>query len=760
MLKKFLKSLNQKAQAMILYVLLVPVLFVTGGAGAEIGWYYMNVSRLQNSADSAVIAGVQKFINNPQITNDEGDASEYAYYSFVNDVPKEFRSLKWNEGKPTGDEAAKNYVSRNISNTYNWTQNNSIQDSWTKRDVKFTGNFYAPRDLQTVADDTKYYAYYEVVLEETPNHLFSIFNSFGDMNIRVHSVAKLSSVFENPEDVDHGPNLIEQMEKLKGEKVSSQFYEIMDEYIKFRAKVREELADKIQALINGGMNADEAKAQVEQEWKAKFVEEYIKTGRSRADAEKIADKYLADMTDKEFVNNSNHPAFSQAQDKEISPNGNWWLANLAKYRTEGLTMRGIGGLNYDVKQFNIDDLFVDFKTDLIYAFKEDWDLPLPPPKNLSYNNGYAHIFDGEKDPDNFRHKYRIHGVIHIIPGRVGDSKTPAELQGKYPYKKRQGKTGYDPLYARIESEQIKAYELNGIEKGDFRTYNSVHQIIIEVNVANTGENDRPLVFFYDGPQKFDESSHVRDSKPVILNLNADFNGILYAPNSPVVVAGNGHKFTGFVVAKEFVKLKTAQEFESEGYIEVVRCKMVPVQAEGDETVDNTPIENYNTAFDKNKAYVENNVFVKEENIISAENLPTKDPAEIVKNYIAVTYSGKTCYIKKDCDYFEELKAERVDGKTPTMNVPNIIIRGNPDPNIENETHGDVQISRKISAGRTYTETAKGKDTGDTVFTKEDFKLKSSTYNSFNLLKFVNYLYLNKSEGTDNMFEYERGLHVD
>ena len=37
-----------------------------------------------------------------------------------------------------------------------------------------------------------------------------------------------------------------------------------------------------------------------------------------------------------------------------------------------------------------------------------------------------------------------------------------------------------------------------------------------------------------------------------LNLEKDFRGILFAPNSPVCIKGNGHKLQGFVVAKEFI----------------------------------------------------------------------------------------------------------------------------------------------------------------------------------------------------------------
>ena len=94
-----------------------------------------------------------------------------------------------------------------------------------------------------------------------------------------------------------------------------------------------------------------------------------------------------------------------------------------------------------------------------------------------------------------------------------------------------------------------------------------------MNFDNTSNSYRPLVIFYDGPDRAQldgdvdagnnqtakekyPSLKVRDPLPVILNLNKDFKGILFAPNSPVVIIGNGHKMIGFVVAKSFVKLGT------------------------------------------------------------------------------------------------------------------------------------------------------------------------------------------------------------
>lgn len=132
----------------------------------------------------------------------------------------------------------------------------------------------------------------------------------------------------------------------------------------------------------------------------------------------------------------------------------------------------------------------------------------------------------------------------------------------------------DPLYVRIESEELNEAD------GD-RQNTTVRQMFINVNKANTGSSARPLIIFYEGPDRgltegvddSDKNSSQsgspkeaypdlswRDSKPVILNLNADFRGILFAPNSPVVINGNGKNFYGFVIAREFVRVTTEKDY--------------------------------------------------------------------------------------------------------------------------------------------------------------------------------------------------------
>ena len=51
------KIFKRRGQALVLYALLIPLLFLFVGMGIDLGWYFINVSRLQNAADAAALAG-------------------------------------------------------------------------------------------------------------------------------------------------------------------------------------------------------------------------------------------------------------------------------------------------------------------------------------------------------------------------------------------------------------------------------------------------------------------------------------------------------------------------------------------------------------------------------------------------------------------------------------------------------------------------------------------------------------------------------
>lgn len=208
------------------------------------------------------------------------------------------------------------------------------------------------------------------------------------------------------------------------------------------------------------------------------------------------------------------------------------------------------------KQTKKDDLFIDFQAELGSATKnKDLDL-----KNFDIAGTYNYTWIYGDNSKNF---HRIHVPIEIADVYPISEHNTNNIQHEAP----------DPLYAFIEQETIaKSFQRSDGKNFDRNQMNTVRQLIINVAVTNTQKDssgeyiNRPIVFFYEGPEKAtpedvdDGGKHIRDSKPVILNLFADFRGIIFAPNSPICINGNGFKLEGFAVGSDFCRLKTGAEY--------------------------------------------------------------------------------------------------------------------------------------------------------------------------------------------------------
>ena len=142
----------------------------------------------------------------------------------------------------------------------------------------------------------------------------------------------------------------------------------------------------------------------------------------------------------------------------------------------------------------------------------------------------------------------------------------------------------DLLWCRIESDPY-FWNLGDIGK-TMTELNSVRQIFLNFNKSNAGRYPegstegvpgaykyRPLCIFYMGPEKLEKDDDTkRVSQPLVLNFNTDYNAIVFAPNSPVVINGTGHTFKGFVIAQEFVRAKEESDYKKfetkEAYFEL------------------------------------------------------------------------------------------------------------------------------------------------------------------------------------------------
>ena len=460
------------------HAFLFPLMFLFVGVAVDLGWYYLTVSRMQNAADAAVTAGVQKFLSG----GDESLYSDYKDSALIDKVPSHVikdpvtgEAHIADRDKSDGDTEAKVYVKKNIAKDSATWSDDKIADDWTKNDTSFKSVLwgYDMEDKNTL--------YYQVVLEADVAHLFMP-GWFEPMHATVSAVSKLTRYYL-PKSVpiyeyEKGPNLFEQMKAVELAETYDSWDTIRDKYI------------AIYQAEHPGASVAEARTNY---------------GRPMANA------------------------------RSVVSTGNWTVSG-KKYRTETLTLTG-----NNTNQTNKDDIFIDWQADITTKVTTNGDV-------TSTSGGW------NKNATSTSLSQRIYGLVNYdVPHAVRSDKSPP-----------------DPLYARIESEPMNA----GI--GTYAT-SSVHQIIININTANTAytlekigtdENGnavykkvytyRPILFFYEGPEDLNgKTGGDRDSLPVILNLNADFRGVLFAPNSPVVVNGNGHSFEGMVIAKSFVKLATS-----------------------------------------------------------------------------------------------------------------------------------------------------------------------------------------------------------
>ena len=454
-------------------------MFLFVGVVIDLGWYYLAVSRMQNAADAAVTAGVQKFLSG----GDESVYSDYKDSALIDKVPSHVikdpvtgEAHIADRDKSDGDTEAKVYVKKNIAEDSAAWSSNKISDNLTKTDTSFSSTLWG-YDLED-----KNTLYYQVVLEEDIEHLLMP-GWFEPMHATVSAVSKLTRYYlpKTLPTYEHekGPNLFEQMKAVEIAETYDSWDTIRDKYI------------AIYQAEHPGASVAEARTNY---------------GRPMANA------------------------------RSVVSTGNWTVSG-KKYRTETLTLTG-----NNTDQTNKDDIFIDWRADIENT-------------KVTTNGDVTSTSGGwNKNATSASLSQRIYGLINYdVPHAVRSDKSPP-----------------DPLYARIESEPMNA----GV--GTYAT-SSVHQIIININTDNTAftlekigtdENGnavykkvytyRPMLFFYEGPEDLNgKTGGDRDSLPVILNLNADFRGVLFAPNSPVVVNGNGHSFEGMVIAKSFVKLATS-----------------------------------------------------------------------------------------------------------------------------------------------------------------------------------------------------------
>lgn len=559
---KLKKMLNQRGQALALYAIAFPILFMFVCVGIDMGWYYLNVSRLQNAAEAASIAGantlkstndltnVKKILLVDEFFNKEDEKDSITDLINANVAATDYANKNLNETAESGDIAEDKV--------------NAITNSWTHEPVKLVmeSDIEKQNDPFTGLFKKNDNYYYQVVLQEDVEH-FMMPGWFEPMKAEVTAVAKLSVEMieddgkpKNEEPSNPPPEQVldeedtQKLKTLKNENVIIGNWEIQNRYRQAKEKDNTSALEKYMTNLEHGIYAGAWNHF--QDKKNHYKENSLyrtETVTIRADSEDGKIKTSAVKTSA-AINTFNLQSYT------YSPDGNPY------------EWQRVDSLNIDFKQ----DIQVEKSSKYI---SEDWDLPLGYPTGVTFltNNFDPQTITG-KELEKVE-RLRIHNTINIEnPYRVR-SYVPDSYYKNKGYTDKPDTEYPDVLWVRIESEPMLYFRW--LPGWNTQQFNSVRQLIINVKQSNTEtetvtvETDgkqvqetrykyRPMIFFYDGPERYDLTNPIRDSKPVIVNLNVPFRGIIFAPNSPVVVLGKARdQFQGFIVAKEYWELLDVNE---------------------------------------------------------------------------------------------------------------------------------------------------------------------------------------------------------
>lgn len=470
-----LKHLSrQRGQAMVLYALLMPIFLLFVGVALDLGWYYLNVSRLQNAADAAALAGANALVE------ENAAFSDYYVFSLAsNELPADFDDYKniftsdkykfgvRNYYKTTDDiekplydgrDAVEEYTRKNLSDfdAVDTDADNqyeiSATDGWSisKGDGKHvTGKIELKFKIIDAKNDIYGPLYYVVLLNEKIRHFF-LPGWFDDMDAPVKAVALLEP---------HSNDLVTTMQKLERTMVIDNW-----------------------------------------EYQNKFK------GTPGAYAGKW-NHYMAGTTD-------NNTGISYVSG--------------SVYRTESITVKTTkmgrdggqatsanGGKFYNWDK--VDSINLDFQAEIRVnkpRFTSDWDLGAGLPSKLPFFVSHNHVETVDTVQSwgtNNGEDKRIHYNVEFDNA----------FQTRHPEKEA------DVLWTRIESDPI--IDMSYIGK-DVNVYNSVRQITLNFNTSNADKYPkghehagnykyRPYCIFYTGPENIDYAKDLRGTAlPSIMTL--------------------------------------------------------------------------------------------------------------------------------------------------------------------------------------------------------------------------------------------------
>ena len=518
---------------MVLYGLLVPLFILFIGASLDLGWYYLNVSRLQNAADAAVVAGAHALVDDINAKNSAAKISvTYNYDGKI--VDKYSADYLSDADTSVGDKAAANYALKNLSaDDAAWTKAQDVKaytlsDDWSREEAS---EVTLMPFLYESGEETFYYVVY---LTEKIEHLFMP-GLFGAMDAPVVAVAMLTK---------NTGTLAAKKVTIVFDANGGTFDDGTDETSReFKAAESMEDDETSEPLYSG--KGSPTYSGGKKEFK------YYWSTNPNASPEDTSDVFKNgyQMTKNEvaalFVDNDTVTLYAVWE--EAKPTNNrtlweqmqyliaknvynyYWYSSTRKYNAEPYNNSFINpklytyttGYGRSKKTYRS---YYTEQIDLTDTENSGRSISGSPHYYIDFfqTNDDRLVFSSNEEESYYGNPYRVHSLFNV----------------NTLFKVRDGYLD-DPLYCRIESEPY------------MREPTPIRQIVLNINVSNMDDKYRPLFFYYDGPETESGGAGASAAQPVILNLNADFKGVLFMPDVPVVINGNGHTFEGFIVAKEF-----------------------------------------------------------------------------------------------------------------------------------------------------------------------------------------------------------------
>ena len=524
---------NYRGQVAVFYALLVPVFLFLGGVGLDLGWYYLNVSRLQNAADAAVLVGANKLI--------ETNTAAFKDYKakLVDKFPADKPETTTTISTTAGDQAALEYAKKNLegdSTAYAPPKLFSVAQAAEFKDGYTRGNNTVTLTPSLYKDDKDNY-YYVLHLTENIHHFFIGF--LDDMEAPVVAVALISkNIDDSGGDGDSSVDDIEITFNPRGGIFNDGSSADVIKTYKDPATLTEEDDPQLITTDKGKPTRSDGNFVGWSYTNPSEVANYTKINiyyegdtLTEERLKKIKENggvlyAVYDPIDKVIPHN-NKTLWEQMQ-YLIAKNvyNDYWYASKNKY-----------GKDPNYSQFSTLKTYKNGSSIAYYT-----ETATPTSNGIDFSKTERCYID-------FQAKWFINPS-----GRRAHSLF--NVNAAYEVRSSHKDKDDDPIYFRIEAEPY------GASSG---YHTDIRQIVININKSNLEDKYRPLFFYYDGPDAAARNNdnapsepNPEDAQPVILNLNADFKGVLWMPDIPVVINGNGNKFEGFIVAKEYRYLDTSR----------------------------------------------------------------------------------------------------------------------------------------------------------------------------------------------------------